>query len=59
MYTILKRIWGLSVLYGFPVGKVTCAEETVHTDHPAGPKGEGELPEGEDQPADDAAAGER
>lgn len=41
-----------------PVGEVARAEETVHTDHPAGPEGEGELPEGEDQPADDAAAGE-
>lgn len=41
-----------------PVGEVAHAEETVHTDHPAGPKGEGELPEGEEQPTDDASAGE-
>lgn len=41
------------------VGEDACSEETVHTDHPAGPKGEGELSEGEEQPSDDAAAGER
>lgn len=41
------------------VGEDACSEETVHTDHPAGPKGEGELSEGEEQPSDDATAGER
>lgn len=55
---IFRIILFLSALSFCPVGEAAHAEEAVHADHPAGPEGEGELPEGEDQPADDAPAGE-